>query len=63
MHSPISILAVDDEEAHLSILQNTLSMEAYDVTTASDGVQAINILHINIGSSINKHLNNLRIGR
>ena len=44
MHSPISILAVDDEEAHLSILQNTLSMEAYDVTTASDGVQAINIL-------------------
>ena len=40
----ISILAVDDEDAYLSVLRSTLSAEAYDVATASDGVEAINLL-------------------
>ena len=40
----ISILAVDDEDAYLSVLRSTLSAEAYDVATASDGVEAISLL-------------------
>lgn len=39
-----SILAVDDEESFLSLLENSLRQEGYQVETARDGVEAINIL-------------------
>jgi two-component system, NtrC family, response regulator AtoC len=41
---PISILAVDDEEANLDPLTRVLGMEGYYVQTASDGLEAINVL-------------------
>jgi two-component system, NtrC family, response regulator AtoC len=40
----ISILAVDDEEPFLQVIQITLSQKGYPVETAKDGVLAINIL-------------------
>ncbi|MBI2620577.1 MAG: sigma-54-dependent Fis family transcriptional regulator [Ignavibacteriales bacterium] len=40
----ISVLAVDDEESFLSLLQTILEPEGYDVQTARDGVEAINLL-------------------
>jgi len=42
--NPISILAVDDEETFLTVLQSILSQEGFRLETASDGVQAINLL-------------------
>jgi len=41
---PISILAVDDEEALLEILKRVLKREGYYVHTAADGEEAIAIL-------------------
>jgi two-component system, NtrC family, response regulator AtoC len=41
---PISILAVDDEEANLEPLTRVLGMEGYYVQTTSDGLDAINVL-------------------
>jgi two-component system, NtrC family, response regulator AtoC len=41
---PISILAVDDEEANLETLTRVLSLEGYFVQTAQDGLEAINVL-------------------
>lgn len=40
----ISILAVDDEESFLRLLQTTLVQDGYKVETAHDGVAAINVL-------------------
>jgi DNA-binding NtrC family response regulator len=40
----ISILAVDDEEAFLEVIETVLTKEGYRVETARDGVEAINIL-------------------
>jgi DNA-binding NtrC family response regulator len=40
----ISILAVDDEETFLQVIQTILSQEGYKVATAKDGVIAINTL-------------------
>jgi len=42
--TPISVLAVDDEENFLEVLQTILGGEGYTVQTASDGVEAINLL-------------------
>jgi two-component system, NtrC family, response regulator AtoC len=42
--SPISILAVDDTEDFLYPLQKLLESEGYDVSTAADGVEAIQAL-------------------
>lgn len=42
--SPISVLAVDDEEHFLEVLQTILSGEGYAVKVARDGIEAINIL-------------------
>lgn len=42
----ISILAVDDEESFLTLLQSTLVQEGYKVDTASDGISAINKLQL-----------------
>lgn len=45
MGSPaISVLAVDDEETFLDVLQTILAPPAYVITRASDGVEAINFL-------------------
>lgn len=41
---PISVLAVDDEESFLTMLQAVLEPEGYQLETATDGVQAINLL-------------------
>ncbi|MEK6754886.1 MAG: sigma-54 dependent transcriptional regulator [Bacteroidota bacterium] len=43
-NSPISILAVDDEESFLNALKTILEEEGYYVHTATDGVAAINVL-------------------
>jgi DNA-binding NtrC family response regulator len=43
-NNDISILAVDDEEAFLDIIQTVLAQEGYKVETAKDGVEAINKL-------------------
>ncbi len=43
-NSAISILAVDDEESFLELLQRVLEADEYGVETASDGIQAINKL-------------------
>ncbi|MFH0988780.1 MAG: sigma-54 dependent transcriptional regulator [bacterium] len=40
----ISVLAVDDEQLFLDIVKPLLEQEGYFVNTATDGVQAINIL-------------------
>ena len=40
----ISILAVDDEESFLQVVQSLLTLEGYKVEVAKDGVLAINIL-------------------
>lgn len=40
----ISILAVDDEETFLQVIQTLLTQEGYKVETAKDGVVAINAL-------------------
>lgn len=40
----ISVLAVDDEESFLDVLQTVLTAEGYFLHTASDGVEAINLL-------------------
>ncbi len=40
----ISILAVDDEEPFLNIIQLLLSQKGYTIETARDGVNAINLL-------------------
>jgi DNA-binding NtrC family response regulator len=42
----ISILAVDDEESFLTLLQSMLIQEGYTVDTASDGAAAINKLQL-----------------
>ncbi len=41
---PLSILAVDDEQSFLTLLESLLTSEGYTVTTAEDGVTAINAL-------------------
>ncbi len=41
---PISVLAVDDEETFLTVLQTILEPEGFLLETATDGVQAINLL-------------------
>lgn len=43
-HPPISVLAVDDEEHYLEVLNTVLGEEGYSVKTAGDGVEAINLL-------------------
>ncbi|MEX0602358.1 MAG: sigma-54 dependent transcriptional regulator [Bacteroidota bacterium] len=43
-NSSISILAVDDEEAFLSVLESLLTNEGYRIDTATDGAAAINLL-------------------
>ncbi len=35
----ISVLAVDDEESFLTVLQNILTEEGFGVVTAADGVE------------------------
>ncbi len=40
----ISVLAVDDEETFLTVLQTILSPEGFSIETARDGVEAINSL-------------------
>ncbi|HWP83001.1 MAG TPA: sigma-54 dependent transcriptional regulator [Bacteroidota bacterium] len=39
-----TILAADDEESFLTVLENVLTHEGYRIETAKDGVEAINIL-------------------
>ncbi len=41
------ILIVDDEEANLDIIAEYLDGEEYEVMTARDGLQAMDILHMN----------------
>lgn len=41
---PTRLLYVDDEPDLRDLVENQLSLEGYDVTTASDGVNAIEIL-------------------
>jgi DNA-binding NtrC family response regulator len=43
-HPPISVLAVDDEEHYLEVLNTVLGEEGYAIRTAGDGVEAINLL-------------------
>jgi len=43
-HESISILAVDDEEPFLQVVQTLLAQEGYTIEVARDGVAAINIL-------------------
>jgi DNA-binding NtrC family response regulator len=43
-HPPISVLAVDDEEQFLEVLEAILHGEGYAVRVAHDGVEAINFL-------------------
>lgn len=46
-NTPLSILVVDDEETFLDVLQTVLRQEGFQVETASDGIQAINLLQSN----------------
>ena len=43
-NNSISVLAVDDEESFLVVLQTILDAEGYRLETARDGVEAINLL-------------------
>ncbi len=47
-HSQCRVLAVDDEEAFREVIMSLLSEEGYPVTTAIDGVEAINLLQQNL---------------
>ncbi len=47
-HSQCRILAVDDEEAFREVISTLLSEEGYPITTASDGIEAINLLQQNL---------------
>jgi CheY-like chemotaxis protein len=44
---PAKLLYVDDEPDLRDLVENQLSLEGYDVTTASDGVNALEILRKN----------------
>ena len=46
-NNPLSVLAVDDEETFLAVLQTILNQEGFQTETASDGIQAINLLQSN----------------
>lgn len=43
-NNSISVLAVDDEESFLLVLETVLGNEGFQLETASDGVEAINLL-------------------
>jgi two-component system, NtrC family, response regulator AtoC len=47
-HTQCRILAVDDEEAFREVIFSLLSEEGYPITTASDGIEAINLLQQNL---------------
>src|SRR4030042_526330 len=47
-NSQCRILAVDDEEAFREVIVTLLAEEGYPVTTAADGVEAINVLQQNL---------------
>lgn len=44
---PTKLLYVDDEPELRDLVENQLSLEGYEVTTASDGVNALDILRKN----------------
>ncbi len=43
-HPPISVLAADDEDQYIQVLQTVLGSEGFSIRTAGDGVEAINLL-------------------
>lgn len=45
MKSSTTILVVDDEEMMRNLLEKILSREGYNIITAENGIQALDILH------------------